>query len=67
MVGSRDSAARRGVGRKHNDILEVGDGEKRVTIEDLAVNESLQQMPRHWIQSETAAGTQEHKCLGGWR
>lgn len=29
-------------------IREVGDGEKRVLVEDFAVKEPLQEVPRHW-------------------
>lgn len=30
------------------DVREVGDGEKGVLVEDFAVKEPLQEVPRHW-------------------
>lgn len=49
---SRADRARggRGVGvpGKGFGIREVGDGEKGVLVEDLAVKEPLQEVPRHW-------------------
>lgn len=33
-----------------DDVREVGDGEKGVLVEDVAVKEPLEEVPRHWIR-----------------
>lgn len=36
--------------RTLEDVREVGDGEKGVLVEDVAVKEPLQEVPRHWVR-----------------
>lgn len=33
-----------------DDVREVGDGEKGVLVEDVAVKEPLEEVPRHWVR-----------------
>lgn len=44
------------------DVREIGDGEKGVLVEDFAVKEPLQEVPRHW----SFAGGRRLSASGCW-
>lgn len=45
-------------------LREVGDGEKGVLVEDVALEEPLQQVPRHWGYRRRATGLTEGETTG---
>lgn len=46
-------------------IRKVGDGEKGVLVEDVAVKEPLQEVPRHWgRQLSRGSGGEIQSCWG---
>lgn len=55
-LGKRPTGSGAGAKREAGGIREVGDGEKGVLVEDFAVKEPLQEVPRHWCLQ--AIGTQ---------
>lgn len=57
-------------GPRSRSLREVGDGEKGVLVEDVALEESLQQVPRHWTgrqaSDEGTFGAFEFPSLNTW-
>lgn len=51
IVADADSRGALWDSRTLEDVREVGDGEKGVLVEDVAVKEPLQEVPRHWVRS----------------
>lgn len=49
-------------------IRKVGDGEERVLVEDVAVKEPLQEVPRHWgRQLSRSSDWEDGLVVGGQR
>lgn len=55
-----------GQGAPRDDSREVRDGEEGVRVEDVGFEESLQQVPRHWVtRASGRRGTERRRRAGG--